>query len=171
LLSLFVFPACTRVLERFAETPPRHEANEHLERAQRLFERGEHDAAFRENERALSLAGPHYPADKALFNMGLISAHSQNLEKDYRKAQLIFQRVIREFPDSPFVEQSRAWVYVLSEHQKMSQEREALKREREVLLQEKTALNREKEKLSQSIEQSRKVDVEIEKKRRRQRSQ
>lgn len=170
-LTFLVLSGCSRVLEEFTGSPARSGADEHLEQAQRLFERGNHEAAFRENERAFSLAGRNHPADRALFNMGLISAHSQNSEKDYPKALLIFGRVIREFPNSPFVEQSRAWVYVLTEHQKMIQEKERLKREREVLLQEKMALNREKEKLSQAIEQSRKVDVEIEKKRRKKRDQ
>lgn len=174
ILTYFAVSGCTRVLEPFAGVTARHGADEHLEQARRLFERGEHEAAFRENERALSLAGPNYPADRALFNMGLIAAHSQNSGRDYSKALAIFQRVIRDFPGSPLVEQSKAWVHVLSEHQrvlaehqKVSQERERLKREREALLEEKLALNREKEKLSQTIEQSRKIDIEIEKRRRK----
>jgi tetratricopeptide (TPR) repeat protein len=135
-------------------------ASDHLQRARRLLAEGKYDSAFKENESALLLAERKPPGDQALFNMGRIAAASKNAGRDYPRALIHFNRLIREYPQSPLVEQARLWVEVLQEHQNVSQEKKAL-------MQEKMALAREREKLNQSVEQSRKVDIEIEQKRRK----
>jgi hypothetical protein len=135
-------------------------ASDRLHRAQRLLAEGNYDSAFKENESALLLADRKPPGDQALFNMGRIAAASKNAGRDYSGALIHFDRLIREYPQSPLIEQARLWVEVLQEHQKVGQEKKAL-------VQEKMALTREQEKLNQSVEKSRKVDIEIEQKRRK----
>ncbi|MBP1748286.1 MAG: hypothetical protein H6Q52_825 [Deltaproteobacteria bacterium] len=54
------------------------------------------------------------PGDQALFNMGLIYASQNYLRKDYRRSRSMFQRVVREYPQSPLVAQSRTWMGILS---------------------------------------------------------
>jgi tetratricopeptide (TPR) repeat protein len=140
-------------LEGVGASNNRTEAHNHLDDAKRLFERGNYELSIRENEKVLSLTGGQSPGDEALFNMGLITAHSKNPKKDYLKSLSYFERLIREYPESQLIEQSKVWVQVLQAHQR--------------IVQEKMALAREKEKLNEALEQSRKVDIEIEKKRRK----
>ncbi len=57
------------------------------------------------------------------------------------------------------VEPAKTWITVLEEHQKIADEKRSLTKEREALVQEK-------DKLKYTIEKSRQVDIEIEKRRR-----
>jgi outer membrane protein assembly factor BamD (BamD/ComL family) len=86
----------------------------------------------------LALSNRQPPGDEALFNIGLIYAHSGNPKKDYRKALDSFRKVIADYPKSPFVEQAKIWVGILQEN----------------------------ERLNQVIENSREVDMEIEERKR-----
>ena len=57
------------------------------------------------------------------------------------------------------IEPAKTWIQVLEEYQKLADEKRVLMREREALVQEK-------DKLRFSVERSRQVDVDIEKRRR-----
>lgn len=132
-LSLFL-SGCTL----FNKATGPGETREALNRAQALLSQGDYEGSMRENQQALALAGNVSPADEAIFNMGLIYAHVGNPKKDYRKAIGLFRRVVKEYPESPLVEQAKSWVGVLQTN----------------------------EKLTQMIEKSKKVDLEIEEKKR-----
>ena len=169
-LTVFLLSGCAQVLDGAGRASNQTLANDSLERAKRLFQEGNYEGSLKENENALTLAAGKTPADEALFNMGLIAAHSKNPAKNYSRALIFFDRLVREYPESRLTEQAKVWVEVLREHQKVAEERKGLIQEKQTLTQEKIALAREKEKLNQSIEQSRKVDVEIEQKRRKARA-
>ena len=170
ILTVLLFSGCAQVLDGTGHANNQTLANDSLERAKRLFQEGNYDASLKENEIALALAAGKTPADEALFNMGLIAAHSKNSAKNYSRALIFFDRLVREYPESRFTEQAKVWVEVLREHQKMAEERKGLIQEKQTLTQEKMALAREREKLNQAIDQSRKVDIEIEQKRRKTRA-
>jgi len=121
-----------------------------LERAAKLYSQGDYDGSFRETERVLSLSGKKSPGDRALFNLALIYAASENPKKDYEKALLFFQRMIRDFPQSPLVEEAKTWAKVLQENERSRQENERLRQE--------------SKRLRQVIEQSREVDLLVDKK-------
>ena len=97
-----------------------------LERAAKLCSQGDYDGSFRENQRVLSLSGKNPPGDRALFNMALIYAYSENPKKDYEKALLFLQRMIREYPQSSLVEEAKTWAKVLQENERSRQESERL---------------------------------------------
>jgi hypothetical protein len=128
-----------------------------FEHAQALVSQGQYDAAYNETKRILQ-EGSGAP-DVALFNLGMISAHSANPKKNYTRALSYFRTVVKEYPQSQMSEPAKTWIQVLEEYQKMSEEKRLLIRERESLVQEK-------EKLKYANEKSRQVDVEIEKRRR-----
>ena len=128
-----------------------------FEQVQGLLSQGQYDAAYNETQRIL-LEGRGAP-DMALFNLGMISAHSGNPKKNYTRALSYFRTVVKEYPQSQMSEPAKTWIQVLEEHQKMSEEKRLLMRERESLVQEK-------EKLKYANEKSRQLDVEIEKRRR-----
>jgi hypothetical protein len=135
-----------------------------FERAKTLFNEGNYEAAFRENQRVL-IQG-RGAADVALFNMAHISAHSLNPKKDYARALGSFRTLVHQHPESPLTEPAKAWIQVLEEHQKIAGEKQKLLEERRILAREKETLSQEKEKLKYTVEKSRQLDMEIEKRRR-----
>jgi tetratricopeptide (TPR) repeat protein len=149
--------------------------NERFERSENFFAEGKYEEAFKENQMVISERGKE--ADTALFNMGVISAHSQNPKKDYPKAVSYFRQVVNDYPQSPKAEPAKAWIEILEEHQrileekqKLGEEKRTLTREKETLAREKELLSQERGKLKQMAEKSRQVDIEIEKRRRQARS-
>ena len=171
LLSL---PACGAVMELSGSNNVKTSA--HVDRGRTLFSQGRYVEAFQENQKALATG--EAPADVALFNMGLISAHSLNPKKDYVAAARFFRRVVREHPQSPVAEQAQVWIQVLEEHQNIIEEKERLLEEKRTLTREKESLTREREELAQEkanlkrlVEKSRQIDLEIEEMKRQRRAQ
>jgi len=113
--------------------------------SQKLLAEGNYEGALKENQRILSLSGQNPPGDEALFNVGLIHAHPGNTKKDYGKSLTFFRRLIKEYPQSSWVEQAKIWAGILQDNEKLS---------------------RSIEELSQVIEKSKQVDIEIEEKKR-----
>ena len=60
-------------------------------------------------------------ADTAIFHMGLVYAHPKNPKKDNKRAIYFFNRVIKGYPDSAWVEQAKIWVGVLDGVEKLKQ--------------------------------------------------
>ena len=128
-----------------------------FEQSAAMISQGQYEAAYNENQKILQ-EGRGAP-DMALFNMGMVSAHSGNPKKNYPRALLSFRALVKDYPQSSMVEPAKTWIQVLEEYQRMADEKRITTRERESLLQEK-------EKLKYTIEKSRQVDIEIEKRRR-----
>jgi outer membrane protein assembly factor BamD (BamD/ComL family) len=128
-----------------------------FEQSNALFYRGQYEAAYNENQKILQ-EGRGAP-DVALFNMGMISAHSANPKKNYPRALSSFRTLIAEYPQSPLIEPAKTWIQVLEEYQKLADEKRVLMREREAFVHEK-------DKLKYTVEKSQQVDVDIEKRRR-----
>jgi TolA-binding protein len=124
----------------FRPPPPPEEdpARQALTRAKRLFGQQDYDGAAKENQRAITLANNKPPADEAIFYLGIIAANMSNPKRDNRLATGYFNRVVREYPQSPWVDQAKAWVGVLQAN----------------------------DKLAETLEKSKQVDIEIEEKRR-----
>jgi len=129
------------------------------------------EIVLKENQRAL--AEGKGAADVALFNIGVVSAHSLNPNKDYPRALVAFKTLVNDYPQSPRIEQAKVWIQALEQLQKIADEKQMLAGEKQTLADEKRALSREREKLAQerdklnyAVEKSRKLDAEIEKRRR-----
>ncbi len=119
--------------------------SEHLLRARKLLEQRDYDGSLKENQKILSLSDQNHAGDEALFNMGLIYAHFGNPKKDYGKSIGFFRKLVKEYPQSPFVEQAKIWTGILQENEKLSQTIQ---------------------KLNQVIEESKRVDIEVEERKR-----
>jgi tetratricopeptide (TPR) repeat protein len=54
-----------------------------------------------------------YPskADRALFEMGIIYAHPRNEQKDYQKSLECFQKLIKEYPESEYRQNSELMIF------------------------------------------------------------
>jgi hypothetical protein len=158
LISFIWFSACSSMTGRLEPSVPTVETKiAAFEHGQALLSSGQYDAALNENQRILQ-EGRGAP-DLALFNIGMISAHSGNPKKNYARALASFRSLVKDYPQSQMIEPAKTWIQVLEESQKLAEEKRALIKERESFVQER-------EKLKYIIEKSRQVDVEIEKRRR-----
>ena len=89
------------------------QTGDYLASAKKLLEQGDFDGSLKRSQRSLSLSGKTPPGDEALFTMALVYVHYKNPKKDYAKAISLFERLPREYPESPLADQARTWVDVL----------------------------------------------------------
>jgi tetratricopeptide (TPR) repeat protein len=100
---------------------------EHLLRGQALLAQGDYEGSFNESQKVLSMSAHRPPEDEALFNLGLIYAHSGNPKKDFGKSIDFFKKLITDYPGSPLVEQARMWVGILQKHEDLNEVIQKLK--------------------------------------------
>lgn len=93
----------------------------HLLASYEYLAEGDYKKALKENRKVLSRKGKSTLGDKALFNLGLIYAHHENPEKDFRKSVGFFKKLEKEYPKSPLLEQAKIWLGVLNVIEKSKQ--------------------------------------------------
>src|SRR3990170_2698867 len=96
------------------------DAGEHLIVAQKFLAQGDYEGSLKENQKVLSLFENTPPGDEALFN-----------------------KLVKVYPQSPFVVQAKIWIGILQENER---------------------LNNEIEELNKAIKKTKEVDIEIEEK-------
>jgi len=130
----------------------RDESKEHMNQAKRLLANGQHDASLREYMKVLSIAPNGPPGDEAMFNIGLIYAYPKFQKRDYGKAVTSLNKVIKEYPQSNWSGQAKILLDIIQENERMKRV--------------SSEASQENEKLKNMIEQSKKVDLEIDEKKR-----
>jgi tetratricopeptide (TPR) repeat protein len=171
------------------------ESRQHLDRGQKFFAQSDFDASLQENKKVLSLSADRPPADEALFNIGLIYAHPGNPKRDVAKSIASFQDLIQDYPQSPWREKARVcmgmvWGYekskdalekaiqdrtkLIGENEKSAGDNEKLKKalaaaaeENERSKQALAAAAQESARLKNMIDEWKKVDRELEGKKKR----
>jgi TolA-binding protein len=118
--------------------PPPDEATQAVLRGRRLLAQNEYENSVKEFHKALALSVNKPPADEAIFHLGMVFVHAGNPKRDHRTAMNHFTRLVKEHPQSPWVDQAKAWVGMIQMN----------------------------EKLTETLEKSKKVDIEIEEKKR-----
>ena len=96
------------------------ENREHLLRSQKFLTQGNYEGAIAENKRILSMSDSRSPKDEALFNLGLLYAHSGNPQQDLQKSIEFFKTLVKNNPKSPLAEQAKIWVEILEENAGLS---------------------------------------------------
>jgi hypothetical protein len=122
------------------------------------------DVALKETQTAQ--AAGKIAVDVALFNTGVILAHPSNPKKDYPRAIVSFKALVAEHPQSALVEQSKTWIQVLEQQQKVSDEKQKIEEEKRALIREREMLVQERQKQNYNNAKSRQLDLEIERRRR-----
>jgi len=87
----------------------------------KVVEDHDFEEAVRRNLQLLDQAGQHHPADEALYNLGLIYAHADNPAKDYKKSQVYFHVLVKQFPNSTLAEEALIWLGIFDTIDKMQQ--------------------------------------------------
>lgn len=130
----------------------RDESKEHLIKGQQLLAMGQYDASIKENLQVQSIAPNGPPGDEASFTIGLIYAYSKYQKKDHGKAVSSLTKIIKEYPHSNWSGHAKILLDIIQENDK--------------LRRISAEASHENEKLKNMIEQSKKVDLEIEEKKR-----
>ena len=151
-LILLLFLGCTTLEKVKTNLMEQEEGHQYLLDSQKLLYQGDYEGALKECQKILSLSSTGSPKDKALFNMGLIYAYTENPKKDYDKSLGSFEKLTKDYPQSPLIYQAKIWIGVLLDNEKLSQTNDKL--------------NKTNEKLNQVIEKSKQVDIEVEEKKR-----
>lgn len=176
LILLVVFSGC-----RFMPAPVR--PADPLARANHYLDRGEYDAALQESRYALQ-NDSRYPADQALFMIGLIYAHPGYERHSDRTARDAFHQIVRRHPDSVYQAQAKLWILTLNMRQEaedrlnvksrevdnlkaqISRHQEDLDAAADRCRKSLKAKDEQIEQLKQSIDRLKEVDIRLEEKKR-----
>jgi len=157
-------------------------ARVHAARGQKLLAQHNYENALEEWQTALSISDGKPPADESLLYIGQIYCDPENPKKDFTKSVAFFQRLAREYPESPWADTARIWMEQLKEQERLKkgmseslQENERLKKQWNETVQENEKLKRlsneslqENARLKKIVEESKTVDAEIDEKKRSQ---
>jgi hypothetical protein len=105
-------------------------------------------------------------SDERLFDIGISYADPGNSTKDYNKSIATFKKLVTVHPNSIWVYRGHVISDILQENTKLKKQGTDLLQENTKLKKQGTDLLQENTKLKEIIEQSKKVDIEIEKKKR-----
>jgi tetratricopeptide (TPR) repeat protein len=100
------------------------------------------------------------PADRALLGLGRLYVSPNNTNRDYRQAYQEFDRLAREYPESPVAGEARAWRDLLGAVLRARRETDRLRRELQQARQEAEAIR-------QDLERLKRLELELERRRRR----
>lgn len=95
--------------------------NSYLIETDPLVKSGNFKKALNLNLEALSLTEKKHRHDEIMFNIGLIYAHNDNPDKNYKLSMEHFDRLIDNYPDSPLVDQAIVWKSLLDVIEKSKQ--------------------------------------------------
>ncbi|MBI5099054.1 MAG: tetratricopeptide repeat protein [Nitrospirae bacterium] len=95
--------------------------SEHILRSQQLLAQGSYKESLKEIQNVLSQSSKNPYADRALFYAGLVYAHYDNPEKDYKKSLAYFEQLIKEYPQSHLLEQAKIMIGLLNVIEKAKQ--------------------------------------------------
>jgi hypothetical protein len=111
-----VFQTGTRITDVTGE-----EARGHLALGRKLFHEENFNNALLENEEVITLAGLNTPVAESLFYIGLIHAHPANPARDEGKSLVAFKKLIRDHPESPLSDQAKAIMGLIQENDSLRQ--------------------------------------------------
>jgi len=104
--------------------------------------------------------------DDELFNSALDFANPANPKRDYNKALVALRKLEEDYPRSRWINSSNILIDVIQENIRLRRLRTEAQQEITKLQKQSTETAQENARLKEVIEQSKKVDIEIEEKKR-----
>jgi tetratricopeptide (TPR) repeat protein len=135
----------------FQKLGAQDESRQYLDRGQKFFAQSDFDASLQENRKVLSLSADRPPSDEALFNIGLIYAHPGNPKRDVAKSIASFQDLIQDYPQSPWREKARVCMGMVWGYEKSKDALEKAIQDRTKLFRENEKIAGDNEKLKKSL--------------------
>lgn len=128
------------------------EARGHLALGRELFHERNFNNALLEIEKVITLAGIDTPVAESLFYIGLIHVHPANPARDDAKSMLSFNKLIMDHPESPLADQAKAIVGLIREDDSLRQRMGSLNGEAERLRSEARKSNAEVRRLAGEVD-------------------
>lgn len=141
------------------------EAGQLLSDAKSSFAKGDFSVSFRKNREILTRFPQRY-GDRALYMMGMIYADPEYIYAKYEISVYYFDRLVREYPESPFKNQAKILIGLL--HQNMDYA-ESIDKNIEQIGSLKNELDSQKKQINNllnQIKQLKEIDLGIEEKKR-----
>jgi L,D-peptidoglycan transpeptidase YkuD (ErfK/YbiS/YcfS/YnhG family) len=85
-----------------------HQTRSLSREANDFFNQGKYEASLSKYEQIIEKNSA--VADRVLFEIGIIYAHPRNEQKDYQKSLKCFQKILRDYPDSEFRQDSQMMI-------------------------------------------------------------
>jgi L,D-peptidoglycan transpeptidase YkuD (ErfK/YbiS/YcfS/YnhG family) len=97
-----LIPGCGHLNESHQAKPTFDEAND-------LFNQGSYVASLDKYQQIIE----KFPTtgDRVLFEMGIVHAYPKNDQKDYQKSLECFQKLVKDYPDSSYRQNSQAMIF------------------------------------------------------------
>jgi outer membrane protein assembly factor BamD (BamD/ComL family) len=123
-------------------------ASPDFKKANDFVKKGDYNASLGEYEKIMA----QYPrvGDRVLFEMGIIYSSASNQQKDYQKSLECFQKLMKNYPDSKYKQNSDAMLSLLTEITSSDKRMNLQKRQIDELVQQ--------------IEQMKEVDMNLKQK-------
>jgi len=141
--ALVLLSGCARLYKEWI-------AKTDLERAEYFASEEDYDMAVNQYERAA--ASHPFIGDEILFRMGVIYVSPRNQRRDYRKALDCFNRLVSDYPESPYRRDSDAFVFLINEI--FGRDKEAGERGKRI-----EKLERQVEETEKKLERIKEVDM------------
>jgi hypothetical protein len=126
---------------------------------QAVMERGDYKKFYADNLQTLEQCNGEAGCAMTLFNLGFVHAYPQSPYYDSSKALRYFDQLSKQYPQTPWAYQGRAWVALINKTLALEETRRRLQAD----LRTREATIRS---LQERLNRSRDIDVEINKKER-----
>ena len=140
---------------------------------QKVMVSGDYAGFLAENQKALKAGGGETSLDVVLFNIGFLYSYSKSPYYNTARALRIFEQLVREYPQSPWAYQAKAWMDMIRKTIVAEEKQRQLKgkvKSKEAALSSKDAAITSKDAaindLQNQIDRSREIDVEMDRRER-----
>jgi outer membrane protein assembly factor BamD (BamD/ComL family) len=165
LLIILVMTPCCVITDKLAKDKIHIQAGP-MEPARDRMNNGDYEGARKAYSEVIKGYPKKSPGDRALFEMGILFAYPDNPKRNNAKASEYFKRIIRDFPESPLIRESLAWMNALDRiNENDGKIRALLEENRSYKEQIKTLENKNRE-LEDQIRALKEIDIGIEEKKR-----
>jgi len=110
---------------------------------------------------------PNTRGDQALYVMGMAYAFPKNPDANYETSMNLFKTLIREYPESVFINQAKIWTHILDNSIKKEKEIDKKNRKIELLKNKLKAEDKKIRDLTNQIKRLKEIDLGIEEKKRK----
>jgi tetratricopeptide (TPR) repeat protein len=147
-IILIFICGCAHLNEELMAAPDFKKANDYKEKRN-------YNASLGEYEKIIT----QYPlvGDRALFEMGIIYSSARNHQKDYQKSLECFLKLMKNYPNSKYRQNSDAMISLLTEITSRDKRMMSQKRQIDELVQQVEAFEKK-------IEQMKEVDMNLKQK-------
>jgi hypothetical protein len=141
------------------------EAGQLLYQAKLSFAKGDFLVSFKESREILTRFPQKY-GDHALYIMGLICADPEYLNANYEISRHYFNRLINEYPKSPFRRKAKIWIGLLNQNLDHEKTMDKQNKQITVLKNELSSQKKQINNLLNQLKQLKEIDLGIEEKKR-----